>query len=72
MNALTTKDKIKVNDIVRVKNEKGNGIVTAVCPSGIAYVMWKDGSCGDFELSELENTGKAVNGLADLLQQIQE
>lgn len=72
MNALTTKDKIKVNDIVRVKNEKGNGIVTAVCPSGIAYVMWKDGSCGDFELSELEGTGKAVKGLADLLRQIQE
>lgn len=65
-----TEDKIKVNNIVRVKDEPGEGIVTAICPSGIAYVLWKDGGCGDYELSELENTGRTAEGLDLLLRQL--
>ena len=65
------KKEIKVNDIVKVKGESGFGIVTAVCSSGIAYVLWKDGGCGDYELSELESTGRTAEGLAYLLRQIQ-
>ena len=67
-----TEDKINVNDIVKVKGERGFGIVTAVCPSGIVYVLWNDGGCGDYEPCELENTGRTAEGLADLLRQIQE
>lgn len=63
---------IKVNDIVKVKGESGLGIVTAVCPTGVAYVMWKDGSGGDYELSELETTGRTAEGLDLLLRQIKE
>lgn len=62
---------IKVNDIVKVKGESGFGIVTAVC-SGLAYILWKDGSSGDYELSELESTGRMAEGLDLLLRQIAE
>lgn len=63
---------IKVNDIVKVKGERGLGIVTAVCPTGIIYVLWDDGGCGDYEPCELEKTGRTAEGLADLLRQIKE
>lgn len=62
---------IKVNNIVKVKGESGFGIVTAVC-SGLAYILWKDGSSGDYELSELESTGRMAEGLDLLLRQIAE
>lgn len=61
---------IKKSSIVKVKEEEGEAIVTAVCPSGVAYIMWKDGSCGDYDLSDLEDTGKIAVGLEVLLQQI--
>lgn len=64
--------KIKVGNIVKVTDEGGEGIVTAICTTRIAYVLWKDGSCGDYELSELEATGRKAEGLADLLRQIAE
>lgn len=63
---------IKVGSIVKVTDEGGEGIVTAICTTRIAYVLWKDGSCGDYELSELEATGRTAEGLADLLRQIKE
>ena len=64
--------KIKVNDIVKVKGESCIGIVTAVCPTGIIYVLWKDGGCGDYEPCELETTGRTAEGLEVLLRQIAE
>lgn len=64
--------KIKVNDIVKVKDESGFGIVTAVCPTGIVYVLWDDGGCGDYEPCELEKTGRTAEGLDLLLRQIKE
>lgn len=63
---------IKVNDIVKVKGENGFGIVTAVCATGIVYVLWNDGGCGDYEPCELETTGRTIKGLKQLLQQIKE
>lgn len=66
------KKEIKVNDIVKVKGESGFGIVTAVCPTGIVYVLWNDGGCGDYEPCELEKTGRTAEGLERLLQQIKE
>lgn len=63
---------IKVNDIVKVKDERGLGIVTAVCPAGIVYVLWDDGGCGDYEPCELEKTGRTAEGLDLLLRQIKE
>ena len=71
-----TKDKeFKVNDIVRMKDELGEGIVTGICPSGVVYILWKDGSCGDFDKSDLEEfefekTGRTAEGLDLLLQQL--
>lgn len=65
-------NKIKVNDIVKVKDESGFGIVTAVCPTGIVYVLWNDGGCGDYEPCELETTGRTAEGLDLLLRQIKE
>lgn len=61
---------IKARSIVKVKEESGEGIVTAVCPTGVIYVMWKDGSCGDYDLPDLEDTGREAWGLELLLQQI--
>lgn len=66
------KKEIKVNDIVKVKDESGFGIVTAVCPTGIVYVLWNDGGCGDYEPCELEKTGRTAEGLDLLLRQIKE
>lgn len=63
---------IKVNDIVKVKDERGLGIVTAVCPTGVVYVLWNDGGCGDYEPCELETTGRTAEGLDLLLRQIAE
>lgn len=70
--AYEKKKGIKVNDIVKVKDENGLGIVTAVCPTGIVYVLWKDGGCGDYEPCELEKTGRTAEGLEVLLRQIAE
>lgn len=72
MTDCTEDKKIEAKDIVKVKGEKGEGIVTAVCSSGVAYILWKDGGCGDYELSELESTGRKADGLEELLQQIKE
>ena len=63
---------IEVNDIVKVKDESGLGIVTAVCPTRIVYVLWNDGGCGDYEPCELEKTGRTAEGLDLLLRQIAE
>ena len=59
---------IKVGD--EVKGVVNDGTVTKISDN-IAYVLWKDGSCGKHSVDTLEKTGKHID-IESLLRQIGE
>lgn len=64
-------DEIKVGDEVTESDPSGKGIVTRaneVC----CYVMWADGSSGSRGKDDLHKTGKHIDGLDEILKQLQE
>ena len=64
-------DEIKVGDEVTERGWSYKGIVTRaneVC----CYVMWRDGSSGRRDTDDLHKTGKHIDGLDEILKQLQE
>ena len=61
---------IKVGDVVRTREDGFNCIVTTICSEN-AYVMYDDGSCGEWKVDELIKTGKYID-IKGLLKQIGE
>ena len=64
-------DEIKVGDEVTERDLPAKGIVTRaneVC----CYVMWNDGSSGSRDKDDLNKTGKHIDGIAKILEQLQE
>ena len=62
---------IKVGDVVRASKEGFNGVVTLV-KNGRVYVMYDDGSCGEWSVDVLTKTGKHIEGIESWLRQIGE
>ena len=63
-NENNTPIEIKVGDEVG-----GSGVVTRI-KDEIVYVLWKDGSCGDFDKKYLVRTGKHYPQISEVLSQM--
>lgn len=62
---------IKVGDVVKMSKAGFDGIVTLI-KGGNAFVMYDDGSCGEWKADKLIKTGKHIEGIESLLRQIGE
>lgn len=64
-------DEIKVGDEVTGCDSHYKGIVTRVNEI-ICYVMWNDGSSGSRNKDVLHKTGKHIDGITEILEQLDE
>ena len=69
-------DEIKIGDeVIDASLGRGwaNGVVTLIplLNKNEAYVMWFDGSSGKREIRDLRKTGKHIDGIAEVLKQLE-